>query len=110
MSVTARLRALFHPRGGTMPKPPLLTPGEVRATLSPDFVPCDRCGNDTGKPWLLRMPRTRWICDPCDRKITEQVFDILERMNEEQDKLLRLRADMPPFGVSPVRPDEEQRP
>lgn len=98
MSALASLRALFRPRGGTMPKPRPLAPDEERVTLSPGSVPCDRCGNDTGKPWLLRSPRTRWLCDPCDQKITDDTFDLLERMAEEQNRLLRLRAGLPPDG------------
>lgn len=37
MHLTACLRALFHPRGGTMPTPRPLAPDEERVVLSPGW-------------------------------------------------------------------------
>jgi hypothetical protein len=38
-AVIGRLRRLFRRRGGTMPAPPPLKPGEQRVILSPGWVP-----------------------------------------------------------------------
>lgn len=67
----------------------------VAAPAQPDAPPCDRCGNDTGKPWLWSNARTRWVCDPCEREVTDQMFDTFQKLNEQQDALLRLRAGLP---------------
>jgi len=36
--------------------------------------PCDRCGKDTGKPWLWRQKGTPWRCTECDQWLTNQLF------------------------------------
>lgn len=36
--------------------------------------PCDRCGNDTGKPWLWSQKGTPWHCAECDQWLTNQLF------------------------------------
>lgn len=36
--------------------------------------PCDRCGNDTGKPWLWSQKGTPWHCTECDQWLTDQLF------------------------------------
>lgn len=65
------------------------------APARPDAPPCDRCGNDTGKPWLWRNTRTRWTCDRCEQEITDQMLDMFQKINEHQDAMLRLRAGLP---------------
>jgi hypothetical protein len=62
----------------------------------PDAPPCDRCGNDTGKPWLWLNTRTRWTCDRCEREVTDQMLDTFQKINEHQDAMLRIRAGMRP--------------
>jgi hypothetical protein len=36
--------------------------------------PCDRCGNDTDKPWLWSRKGTPWHCTECDRWMDSQLF------------------------------------
>lgn len=36
---------------------------------------CDRCGKSTGKPWLYRTPCTWWRCEPCEREVTDALFE-----------------------------------
>lgn len=67
-----------------------------RPVTSPlDSPPCDRCGNNTGKPWLRRNTRAWWACDPCEREVTDQMFDMFQKLNEQRDAILRLRAGLP---------------
>jgi hypothetical protein len=66
--------------------------------------PCDRCGKDTGKPWLWRQTRTPWRCTPCDAEVAELVFtgmrEAYEQRAKQEEALLRTLA-------VPVRPGEE---
>jgi hypothetical protein len=36
--------------------------------------PCDRCGKNTGKPWLWAQERTPWHCAECDQWMVSQLF------------------------------------
>jgi hypothetical protein len=60
MRLVTRLRHLLRRRGGTMPTPPPLRPGEERAILSPGWVELPPGSEDSYPPGFierLNQPR-----------------------------------------------------